>query len=215
MDVYTNTQVKYLCIQISLQLRQSWPNVQKKNMRLASVLLVLPVLCHAWGPITHQIFTCAVVPLSECIDTTNGVFILGSFSPDVFKKNYPIVHSFEYASFQLSYARQLHAQGSVPGFDAVRFSQGYVTHLIEDYVGHHHNGFLNPTEDHPLGMYSYCVFTYLHPMYWHIIATIESCVGQTRCSYMYALHSSVETPVRASTLRSISHVGCKINILSL
>ena len=73
--------------------------------------------------------------------------MLGAFSPDAFKQAHRFIHSFEYAAAQFEFAR--HAPPS-PTFNATAFSLGFVAHLLQDYVGHHANGFLNPAEDHPL-----------------------------------------------------------------
>jgi hypothetical protein len=35
-------------------------------------------------------------------------------------------------------------------FNATMYSMGYIAHLLQDYVGHHTNGFLNPNHDHAL-----------------------------------------------------------------
>lgn len=91
---------------------------------------------------------------AECT-SASGSFVLGGFSPDAFKKAHPTLHSFEYAAFQLEYAMNntistSEKSSSAVAFDAVTFSKGFAAHLLQDYVGHHSNGFLNPKEDHPL-----------------------------------------------------------------
>jgi hypothetical protein len=114
---------------------------------LCAVVALLPV-CMAWGPISHQLFACALVPTAQCT-ASGGEFVLGAFSPDAFKKAHPTLHSFEFGGLMADYARA-HPSSSTPTFNATAYAYGFVAHLLQDYVGHHQNGFLNPAEDHPL-----------------------------------------------------------------
>ena len=103
----------------------------------------------SWGPLTHQLFSCAFVSQEDCI-SSSGSFVLGAFSPDAFKKIRPGFHSLEFAEFQVEFAKENLVQFRNSTFSPIEFSLGYAAHLLQDFCGHHSNGFLNPEEDHPL-----------------------------------------------------------------
>ena len=102
---------------------------------------------HAWGPISHQVFGCRILGLddSACFETPSGrSLVLGSSAPDAFKlylEGGHRIHGFDYAGFQLRYAME-HTGPATPGFDALAYSRGFGSHLAEDEVGHHDDGYL-------------------------------------------------------------------------
>jgi hypothetical protein len=86
---------------------------------VCAFIAVFVAYAHAWGPLTHQLFSCAFVSPFNCSDV-NGAFVLGAFSPDAIKKTQPLLHSFDYGTFQLEAAFSSSAPAA---FDAVSFSQ--------------------------------------------------------------------------------------------
>jgi hypothetical protein len=119
--------------------------------------LVLSAPVAAWGPVTHQVFACRALAAydSSCFATASGrSFVLGSSAPDAFKlylEGGRELHTFEYAVFQLRYA-QGNPGTTTANFDAVGYSRAFGTHLAEDAVGHHSDGYLpsgtEATKDH-------------------------------------------------------------------
>ena len=108
-------------------------------------LLSAPVA--AWGPVTHQVFACRALDAydSSCFAAASErSFVLGSSAPDAFKlylEGGRDLHRFDYAAFQLRYA-QGNAGTTTENFDAVGYSRAFGTHLAEDAVGHHSDGYL-------------------------------------------------------------------------
>eukprot|EP00658_Telonema_sp_P-2_P040311 TRINITY_DN28832_c0_g1_i2.p2 TRINITY_DN28832_c0_g1~~TRINITY_DN28832_c0_g1_i2.p2 ORF type:complete len:253 (-),score=44.06 TRINITY_DN28832_c0_g1_i2:1344-2102(-) len=104
--------------------------------KLARLLMVVAAAA-AWGPYTHQYFGMGFSRSAE--------FIAGCSAPDAFKAIAPSLHSFQFA------ASLYHAAATWNRTQAMEdFALGYGCHLAHDAVGHHANGFLNPSEDHPL-----------------------------------------------------------------
>lgn len=109
----------------------------------AAVLIVaacIAPLVSAWGPLSHQLFACALVTPADCV-LVDGSFVLGAFSPDAFKTQHRQMHDFGFASAQVDYARSLPQPASPSHFNATAFSLGFVAHLLQDHVGHHANGY--------------------------------------------------------------------------
>jgi hypothetical protein len=106
---------------------------------LVAVAFIAP-LASAWGPVSHQLFACALVAPADCV-SADGSFVLGAFSPDAFKTDHRQMHDFGYASAQVEYARSLPQPASPSHFNATAFSLGFVAHLLQDHVGHHANGY--------------------------------------------------------------------------
>ena len=106
-----------------------------------------------------------------------AVFVTANSFPDAFKYTRDWMHTFEYAAFQVERAavwsynqNNVHTnKTAVDGQDddasflgwnssmefihtdvTKAFSYGYLLHLLEDYVGHHTGGYLNPKKDHRL-----------------------------------------------------------------
>ena len=122
---------------------------------LGFLLIAVPV--KAWGPISHQVFGCRALAAHDasCFETrSRRSLVVGQSAPDAFKLNLEdgqLLHSFDYAAFQLRYA-ETHPEASSPKFDALAYSRGFGAHLAQDYVGHRPNGYLpgrvGPTKDH-------------------------------------------------------------------
>ncbi|CAB9500895.1 expressed unknown protein [Seminavis robusta] len=108
-------------------------------------------------------------PTAAASSVLEGVFVTSNFFPDAFKLDRSWMHSFEFAAFQLERAAALdtnatstspadyhHSKSWSTGLEFIRtdsikaFSYGYMMHLVEDFVGHHEGGYLNPKHDHPL-----------------------------------------------------------------
>jgi hypothetical protein len=87
---------------------------------------------------------CTCVSWLNPVLCNQGALVLGAYSPDAVKSINPLLHSFPFAILQVQAALGLGDDG------LVQFAHGYVIHLLQDYVGHHAGGFLNPKEDHPL-----------------------------------------------------------------
>ena len=99
--------------------------------------------------------------------TLEAVFVTANSFPDAFKYKRKWMHTLEYAAFQVEraalwkiYRPFRSSLDNRTGWnnsldfiltDAIKaFSYGYLLHLLEDYVGHHNGGYLNPEKDHRL-----------------------------------------------------------------
>ena len=135
----------------------------KPGTRALALALALALGCilsapvAAWGPVTHQVFACRALDAydSSCFAAASErSFVLGSSAPDAFKlylEGGRELHRFDYAAFQLRYA-QGNPGTTTENFDAVGYSRAFGTHLAEDAVGHHSDGYLpggvGATKDH-------------------------------------------------------------------
>ena len=137
---------------------------------VASLLLFPDVLC--WGPYTHAGFGSLYyeshqnLTLHQRDSIQEAVFVTSHAYPDAFKFSRDWMHSIEYASFQMEAAALWKKTTMKNNNDTTSswitsmefiladiikaFSFGYLLHLLEDYVGHHQHGYLNPEKDHPL-----------------------------------------------------------------
>lgn len=99
--------------------------------------------------------------------TLEAVFVTANSFPDAFKYERKWMHTLEYAAFQVERAffwsshrpdrsNLNNRTGWNKSLDFIltdtikAFSYGYLLHLLEDYVGHHTGGYLNPKKDHRL-----------------------------------------------------------------
>lgn len=112
-----------------------------------------------------QLMGCSLVTQGpagkECLESNStSAFVMGNSSPDAVKGLG--LHSYEFAGALYLYALSLSEQtsrgeqltmGEYP-FDfpsaAVAFAAGFGSHMSEDTVGHHNDGYLTPAYDHPL-----------------------------------------------------------------
>ena len=113
-------------------------------MRLLLPLL-LAVVVSCWGPVTHETyFQCQyrdVADYKACLALPSFyLFAIGSMAPDALKSFN--LHNLVFAGHQWQYA---HANCS----DMLPFAEGFAAHIVEDAVGHHPQGYLNPSVDHP------------------------------------------------------------------
>lgn len=101
---------------------------------------------HAWGPLTH-LYLCSLAH-NETTTTTNSTlhsFYAGCNSPDILKRNWPQLHTLEFAAELFRYAYNSTTD------DLIDFALGFGCHIASDEVGHHTNGFLNPpSADHEI-----------------------------------------------------------------
>ena len=131
---------------------QSAPLLHLLAMFCLWAALLLLGVAHAWGPLSHQLFACFTVSPVNCT-SPDGSLVLGAYAPDAIKPVQPALHSFAFGIFQLQRAFQQAAMQpilSTDAFDPVAYAHGYLVHLLQDFVGHHPGGFLNPAQDHPL-----------------------------------------------------------------
>eukprot|EP00984_Skeletonema_dohrnii_P031002 scaffold22977_cov78-Skeletonema_dohrnii-CCMP3373.AAC.1 len=99
---------------------------------------------HAWGPVTH-LYLCSLANNETTTSSTLYSFYAGCNSPDILKKEWPELHSLEFAT-QLFW----HAHNSTTE-DLIEFALGFGCHIASDEVGHHSKGFLNPpSADHEI-----------------------------------------------------------------
>ena len=100
---------------------------------------------HAWGPMTH-LYLCSLADNETTItSSTLYSFHAGCNSPDILKKDWPELHSLEFAA-ELFW----HAYNSSTD-DLIEFALGFGCHIASDEVGHHSKGFLNPpSADHEI-----------------------------------------------------------------
>mmetsp|Transcript_18890 Transcript_18890/g.31023 ORF Transcript_18890/g.31023 Transcript_18890/m.31023 type:complete len:288 (-) Transcript_18890:1038-1901(-) len=97
---------------------------------------------HAWGPMTH-LFLCSLADNETA--TSSTLFYAGCNSPDILKKEWPELHSLEFAKDLF-----WHAYNSTTD-DLIEFALGFGCHIASDEVGHHSKGFLNPpSADHEI-----------------------------------------------------------------
>jgi len=114
-------------------------------------------------------------PKQQAMETSNTtilleeIFVSANSFPGAFKYVRDWMHTLEYAAFQVELAASwnkseqilqlvknntyLQWKSSIDFIqtDTVKaFSYGYLLHLLEDYIGHHAGGYLNPNHDHLL-----------------------------------------------------------------
>lgn len=112
-----------------------------------------------------QLMGCSLVTqgpaAKECLESNvTSAFVMGNSSPDAVKGLG--LHSYEFAGALFLYALSLTEETArgytrVPNeypFEfpsaAVAFAAGFGSHMSEDTVGHHNDGYLTPAYDHPL-----------------------------------------------------------------
>ncbi len=99
---------------------------------------------HAWGPLTH-LYVCSQAHNETTITSTLHSFYAGCNTPDILKKNWPELHSLEFAAELFRYAYNSTTDGLID------FALGFGCHIASDEVGHHVKGFLNPpSADHEI-----------------------------------------------------------------
>lgn len=99
---------------------------------------------HAWGPLTH-LYLCSLAHNETTTPSTLHSFYTGCNSPDILKKNWPELHSLEFAAELFRYAYNSSTD------DLIDFALGFGCHIASDEVGHHPEGFLNPpSADHEI-----------------------------------------------------------------
>jgi hypothetical protein len=104
------------------------------------VWLSLLALCGAWGPISHQYFTFYQGTQNPSLGVSDSL-MAGSITPDIVKGVVPRLHSADFAAYLLN--------RSLTQNESSAFSFGFALHIIQDYIGHHASGYLNPAKDHP------------------------------------------------------------------
>lgn len=154
-------------------------------MSLSPWLLVILFFQEAqcWGPYTHAAFGSLYVHSRDSLpaflhgrhassnDTLEAVFVTANAFPDAFKEERSWMHSFDYAAFQLEQSALWSGSGKSSWTNSIDFIQsdaikaysyGYMMHLLEDYVGHHNQGYLNPKKDHLLELDVDTLFYLVH-----------------------------------------------------
>jgi hypothetical protein len=112
--------------------------IKRSTLSVVALLLVaLAQLAWAWFPVSHQYFGCSYTPYG-----CQSHYVNGNSAPDALKPVSASLHSFDFALTLLRAASASH--------DArfLNFSLGFGSHLMEDLVGHHANGFIPAATDH-------------------------------------------------------------------
>jgi hypothetical protein len=99
----------------------------------------------AWGPLTHQTFSCHIQNVDRNATCFQGFpmysMTLGNGAPDSVKYLEPKFHSFEFAAWQYQFAKSYPPTAQ---FKPIDFAIGFGYHLSQDVVGHHKNSYLSP-----------------------------------------------------------------------
>ena len=118
---------------------------QTQTTIIIFIILVSSLLnSHAWGPVTH-LYLCSLADNETTTSTALYSFYAGCNSPDILKKEWPELHSLEFAAELFWHAYNSTTDG------LIEFALGFGCHIASDEVGHHSKGFLNPpSADHEI-----------------------------------------------------------------